>query len=302
MTDPSRPLDPRHISRTVRAAGAGVRASVRDPGVSSSRRSRPRIRSAISRSTTTPACGSNRTGSCSTSSSTRPRSRPSRRASASTPTATATSPTPRPTPDARPRATALEPSLALTVDGVAADLVLDEAGLTFPSGVGGLNTMRIVCGFSASLGARWRRARASTSPIRRSRPARLARDRDGRFRRDAGRRGDRDAPDASASDRLPAYPTNLLTQALADTTVALVATPGGPTLPPLDIADASPLAGRARSRRPVVPAGTPVATAPPVVVAAPAVGRGAGWRDRRRAAVDLPLDRPVAASCCSSRS
>ena len=32
-------------------------------------------------------------------------------------------------------------------------LDLDEAGLTFPSGVGGLNTMRIVCGFSASLAA-----------------------------------------------------------------------------------------------------------------------------------------------------
>ena len=63
----------------------------------------------------------------------------------------------------------LEPSLALTVDGVRRALVLDEAGLTFPSGVGGLNTMRIVCGFSASLDAPLAAGAGSTSPIRRSR-------------------------------------------------------------------------------------------------------------------------------------
>ena len=45
------------------------------------------------------------------------------------------------------------------------------------------------------------------------------------------------------SARLTAYPTTLLTQALADTSVAMVATPGGPTLAPLDIPDASPLPG-----------------------------------------------------------
>ena len=47
----------------------------------------------------------------------------------------------------------------------------------------------------------------------------------------------------SASARLTAYPTTLLTQALADTAVAIVATPGGPTLAPFDIPDASPLPG-----------------------------------------------------------
>ena len=75
---------------------------------------------------------------------------------------------------------------------------------------------------------------------------------------------------ATTSDRLRTYPTNLLTQALDDKTVSLVVTPGGPTLPALDIADATPLAGvgggevASASARPV----TPVATAPSVEAAA----------------------------------
>ena len=47
----------------------------------------------------------------------------------------------------------------------------------------------------------------------------------------------------STSERLTHYPTNLLTQALADTSVAIVATPGGPTLPAFDIPDATPPTG-----------------------------------------------------------
>ena len=47
----------------------------------------------------------------------------------------------------------------------------------------------------------------------------------------------------SLSDRLTRYPTTLLSQALADTEVTVTASPGGPTLPPLDIPDASPLGG-----------------------------------------------------------
>jgi len=175
------------------------------------------------------------------------------------------------------RATAcasLQPSLALTVDGGRRTLALDEAGLTFPNGVGGLNTMRIVCEFSATLdaplaaGARvdftdssfvdrlgWREIVASGSGVT------LA----------AAKAG---VPirTATTSDRLRTYPTNLLTQALADKTVSLVVTPGGPTLPTLDVADATPLAGSGggaiarASSRPV----TPVATAPSVEAAGPA--------------------------------
>jgi ABC-type nickel/cobalt efflux system permease component RcnA len=47
----------------------------------------------------------------------------------------------------------------------------------------------------------------------------------------------------SPSMRLTAYPADLLTQAPADTEIAVVATPGGPTLSALDIPDADPVAG-----------------------------------------------------------
>ena len=176
------------------------------------------------------------------------------------------------------RATAcesLEPSLELSIDGTRQPLVLDEAGLAFPSGVGGLNTMRIVCGFSVALdeplaaGTRvgladtsfpdrlgWREIVAQGSGVTLA-PA------------DGG------APlrATSASDRLRAYPTNLLTQALADTSVAITVTPGGPTLPAFVIPDATPLSGSGAGEvatASTVPGG-PLATAAPVVVVAPAV-------------------------------
>ncbi len=78
------------------------------------------------------------------------------------------------------------------------------------------------------------------------------------------------------SARLTAYPTNLLTQALADTSVSIVATPGGATLPPFDIADASPLPGAGQ-----------VAT-----VATPAAGR----RRRRPVPVVAPTAVPATAA------
>jgi nickel/cobalt exporter len=169
----------------------------------------------------------------------------------------------------------LAPDLTLTVDGARRPLVLDEAGLTFPSGVGGLNTMRIVCAFSVSLGAPlaagaridfadtsfadrlgWREIVATGSGVTLAAP------------RDA-------APlrVQSTSDRLRTYPTDLLTQALADKAVAILVTPGGPTLPALDIADASPIAESGADRAAVasVAPRAPAAAAPPVVVAAPAI-------------------------------
>jgi hypothetical protein len=48
---------------------------------------------------------------------------------------------------------------------------------------------------------------------------------------------------ASTSARLTHYPTNLLTQALEDRSVAIVASPGAPTLAAFEIPDASPLTG-----------------------------------------------------------
>jgi ABC-type nickel/cobalt efflux system permease component RcnA len=92
-----------------------------------------------------------------------------------------------------------------------------------------------------------------------------------------------------ASARLTAYPTNLLTQALADAQVAIVATPGGPALPPFDIADASPLPGvglvATSNTSPVTGAGGG-GTAP--VVAPPAVPATAAGVPGGVASGDLP--------------
>ena len=144
------------------------------------------------------------------------------------------------------RATAcagIRSALTLIVDGAPRMLTLTEAGLTFPPGVGGLSTMRLVCGFTARLeqplvtGSEvtfadtsfvdrlgWREIVVGGSGVTLAAVA-------GELRT------------SDPSERLRVYPTNLLTQALADRSVAMVATPGGPTLAPLDIPDASPLTG-----------------------------------------------------------
>ena len=161
--------------------------------------------------------------------------------------------------------------------------------------------MRIVCGFRARHGPASPRARGSTTPTRRSATG------------SAGARswssgsgvtlaGASTAPlrTKDTSARLTAYPTNLLTQALADTSVSIVATPGGATLPPFDIADASPLpgAGQVASVAHASPPGRASAAArsrsPPRPRSRPRPP-GPRWRDQRRPALDLPLRRPVAA-------
>ena len=167
------------------------------------------------------------------------------------------------------RTTACEgriPSLALVVDGAAQTLTLTEAGLTFPPGVGGLSTMRLVCGYQASLATPlgvgsvityadtsfadrlgWREIVATGSGVA------LARKGGGELRTE------------STSERLTHYPTNLLTQALADASVAIVATPGGPTLPAFDIPDATPPTGAGAI---ATASGGPPPSAAPAVVGA----------------------------------
>jgi nickel/cobalt transporter (NicO) family protein len=136
----------------------------------------------------------------------------------------------------------LRPSLDLRVDGVAESLTLTEAGLAFPPGAGGLSTMRQVCGFVVALAAPladgasvtfadasfaerlgWREIVASGSGVSLAAADGAA------------------LPASSVSSRLTSYPQELLTRPLAQASMALVVTPGGPTLPPLDIADAGPL-------------------------------------------------------------
>ena len=76
---------------------------------------------------------------------------------------------------------------------------------------------------------------------------------------------------SSPSNRLTLYPTKLLAQALADTQVAILATPGGPLLPAVDIPDAEAVAGSA--------AGGPAADAGPAASAVPADGAVNGSTD-----------------------
>ena len=134
-------------------------------------------------------------------------------------------------------------ALTLTVDDAPRTLTLTEAGLTFPPGVGGLSTMRLVCGFSARLdqplAAGSRITFADTSFVDRLGWREIVVQGSGVTL--AAVEGELRTTDPS--ERLRVYPTNLLSQALADRSVAMVATPGGPTLAPLDIPDASALTG-----------------------------------------------------------
>ena len=158
----------------------------------------------------------------------------------------------------------LRPSLALSVDATPQTLTLNEAGLTFPPGVGGLSTMRIVCGFSAKLGqplaAGGRVTFADTSFVDRLGWREIVVQGSGVTV--AAAAGELRTTDTS--ERLTRYPTNLLTQALADLSVDIVATPGGPTLPAFDIPDASALPGSgdiATSSASAPAAGGPATTA-----------------------------------------
>ncbi len=166
--------------------------------------------------------------------------------------------------------------LDLRIDGVVEALSLTEARLSFPLGAGGLSTMRQVCGFQADLAAPFPNGAAVTFS-------------DSSFAERLGWReivvmgsgvslattDGSELASSSVSSRLTSYPPELLTRPLAQATVAVIATRGGPTLPPFDITDAGPLdepwiepvpgAGVAATPEPM-PAGTPV----PGVVASPA--------------------------------
>src|SRR6185369_16169745 len=97
-------------------------------------------------------------------------------------------------------------------------------------GVGGLSTMRIVCGFEAAPGP----ALATGGRITfadTSFPDRLG-------WREIVVTGSGELRATSPSARLTAYPTNLLAQGLHDAAAAVVVTPGGPALAALAITDA----------------------------------------------------------------
>lgn len=184
---------------------------------------------------------------------------------------------------------ALAADLQLTADGEALDLRTIEAGLSFPPGVGGLSTMRLVCGLEADLAAP-----IGVGPTRiafsdRSYPDRLG-------WREIVVRGsgvtlanvEGERRDESVSARLTAYPDDFIALPLADASVVLDATAGGVVLPPVDLPDAQPLGGASAPRSPSVPSPTPstsvvstTAPRPSSPAPTPAVGAVPGGIDGR---------------------
>jgi ABC-type nickel/cobalt efflux system permease component RcnA len=186
---------------------------------------------------------------------------------------------------------ALAPDLRLTVDGgEALELDTIEAGLWFPPGAGGLPTLRLVCGFEATLPEPIGAAPTRISFTDESYVERLG-------WREILARGSEviltaiegELRDESPSKRLSEYPAALLAIPLHDGPLVVDAVAGGEALPPLDIADAEPPAGV------VTPTGSPAAeptsspaaspSASPAVVpvasptASPAVGAVPGGID-----------------------
>jgi len=139
---------------------------------------------------------------------------------------------------------ALAGNLHLAVDGAPVPLALGAAGMSFPPGAGGLSTMRLVCEFAATL----RAPITSTTSLAfedRSFSERIGWREivvagDGVTIAGSGAVSVSDP--AGVSNRLTAYPTDLLTQPLNIRSIATSVMPGGPALAGWTAPDATPLA------------------------------------------------------------
>jgi nickel/cobalt transporter (NicO) family protein len=140
-----------------------------------------------------------------------------------------------------PSCAALADELRLVIAGSRLEPDLTVAGIALRPGVGGLSTLRLVCGFEAPLSA----------PLETGAQVEFADE------SNAGRLGwreivvegsgvavtaiDGELRAESVSDRLLAYPPGQLESALADERIVLAVSPGGAELPPLTIPDAEPI-------------------------------------------------------------
>ena len=132
-------------------------------------------------------------------------------------------------------------TLSLTVAGRSLALVPVAAGLSFPPGAAGLETMRLSCTYSAALPAPltagsavafsdgsheerlgWREVVVTGSGVTVAAGA---------------------LPASSVSNRLTTYPQDLLSQPLDVRSVSFSVSPGGPPLAPFGVLDATPLPG-----------------------------------------------------------
>ncbi len=136
---------------------------------------------------------------------------------------------------------ALAPSLSLTVDGAALPLRTMEAGLSFPPGAAGLQTMRLVCVYAARLSGPLT-AGATVAFSDGFQPSRIG-------WREIVVSGSGvtiapgTVPTAGVSDRLTAYPAALIARPLDLRSASFHASPGGPLLAQFAVPDASAPAG-----------------------------------------------------------
>jgi nickel/cobalt transporter (NicO) family protein len=133
----------------------------------------------------------------------------------------------------------LMPSLALAVAGAALPLDLTAAGLDFPTGAGGLPTMRLICELRAGLAAPLATG-AHVSFTDRSFAERIGW-REITVVGDGVTVAPSSVPATSVSNRLRTYPANLLQQPLGTRSVSFSVDPGGPAAPVVDVPDAQPL-------------------------------------------------------------
>lgn len=169
----------------------------------------------------------------------------------------------------------MTPFVDLAVDGVRQAPILTDAGLTFPPGVGGLSTMRFVCQYEAAL----------TTPIT---TATTVSYRDMSY---PDRLGWREIVvegsgvtativegvlrQATISDRLSMYPTDLLTQAPQDGSIVVTLAAGGRTLEPWSAPDAATIPGSGSGQTPS-PGDTPTSGPSAAPVAAGVTGGTGG--------------------------
>ncbi len=165
----------------------------------------------------------------------------------------------------------LGPDLTLTADETELALRTIEAGLSFPPGVGGLSTMRLVCGYEASFAA----------PLDAD-PTRIAFT-DNSYPNRLGWReivvggsgvtvvaGEGELRTEGVSARLTVYPEALVALPLADQRIVVDATAGGPAAEPFDIPDAEPVGSAGSSEPPPATTPGPSVAASPGSSAAPA--------------------------------
>jgi nickel/cobalt transporter (NicO) family protein len=187
----------------------------------------------------------------------------------------------------------LVPDLALTVDGRRLDLIVFEAGLSFPPGTAGLSTMRLVCEFSASVPG------TTTWPARigfddTSHPGRI-----GWHEVVLGASGVTLQPGAlpatSISDRLRTYPPSLIPHPLNVVNVSFTAALGGSLTPNEPPADALLLTASPAEAAGDAPAETAPPTSPTPLATGEQVGSAASTIPDAGELGGAPAPSPVAA-------